>query len=49
MRTDGQREFVFLLNFNAAERTVPLGAGRYRDLLTGQAVKDRVTLGGYGA
>jgi beta-galactosidase len=49
LRTDGRREFVFLLNFVAAERTVALGRGRYRDVLTGAPVKGPLTLGGYGS
>jgi beta-galactosidase len=49
VRTDGLREFLFLLNFNAAESVVSLGGRRYRDVLTGQEVKSRAKLGVYGS
>jgi len=49
VRTDGRREFLFLLNFNAAGRIVPLGAGRYRDVLTGREIKGQAELGVYGS
>ncbi|MCB0130680.1 MAG: beta-galactosidase [Caldilineaceae bacterium] len=47
VRTDGQTEFIFLMNFNAASAFVDLGA-IYTDLLTGQTVGPAVTLGDYG-
>jgi beta-galactosidase len=49
LRTDGEREFVFLLNFRPDTETVPLGEGAFSDLLTGQKVKGSAKLGPYGA
>jgi beta-galactosidase len=49
VRTDGQREFLFLLNFDASESVVSLGRRRCRDVLTGQELKGQVKLGVYGS
>ncbi len=48
MRTDGEQEVVFLLNFNADERFVSLDGASYIDLLHGSAVQDDVEVAGYG-
>ena len=48
LRTDGQREFVFLLNFQAQARTINLGRAAGKDLLTGGAVGRSLKLPGYG-
>jgi beta-galactosidase len=49
LRGDGEREFVFLLNFAAAPRRVPLDGRPYRDLLTGETVRaPSLRLGPYG-
>lgn len=47
VRTDGEREFVFLLNFAPEPRSVEVGAG-LTDLLTGESAPAVVALGGYG-
>ncbi|HAS81381.1 MAG TPA: beta-galactosidase [Verrucomicrobia bacterium] len=47
LRTDGETRYVFLLNFNASEVTVPLD-GCYGDMLAGGTVDTRVTLARYG-
>lgn len=49
MRTDGKREFVFLLNFMGARKTITLGQAKFQDLLTGQKLTGRVTLSAYGS
>ncbi len=38
VRTDGKKEFVFVLGFNREPATVNLGKSRYIDLLTGETV-----------
>ncbi len=48
LRTDGERRFVFLMNFNPTPATVALGSAAGRDLLTGAAVSGQAELGPYG-
>lgn len=48
-RTNGERSFVFLLNFMPVRRTVGLGKKSFVDLLTGKRYSQRVTLGPYGS
>jgi beta-galactosidase len=49
VRTDGHREWVFLLNFNAAPVTVPVEGLAGPELLHGQSVGDGpLTLGPFG-
>jgi beta-galactosidase len=48
MRTDGTRDFVFLLNFNPEERSVALDGDDYTDLLQGVAVQGELKLAGHG-
>jgi beta-galactosidase len=48
MRTDGQHDLVFLLNFNAEQRSVPLDEAAYMDLLHASPVQDSVNVPGYG-
>jgi len=48
MRSDGVTRYVFVMNFNAGEIVVDLGATPRRDLLTGRDVQGPVTLEGYG-
>jgi beta-galactosidase len=38
VRTDGEREYVFLMNYNACSVSVDLGGASYADLLTGKSV-----------
>lgn len=47
LRTDGTRDFVFLMNFNDKPAQVDLDA-TYTDALTGKKAGDTVTLGRYG-
>ncbi len=50
MRTDGERRFVFLLNFTRREQTVDLGGARFTDLLDdGRPVEGAVRLPPYGS
>jgi beta-galactosidase len=48
LRTDGENKFVFVMNFNNAPVTVPLGKGSYQNLVTGQTVKGRLEMLPYG-
>ncbi|MBN1287596.1 MAG: beta-galactosidase [Anaerolineae bacterium] len=47
-RTDGAQDFVFVMNFAPAERTVELGPQPYRDILSGEPATGSITLGAYG-
>ncbi|MBN1247626.1 MAG: beta-galactosidase [Anaerolineae bacterium] len=47
LRTDGERPFIFLMNFNDAVRGIDLGEATYTDLLTGETLSGVVTLGVY--
>ena len=49
LRTDGKREFVFLLNFTSTRQELKLGPGKFRDLATGQSMTGTVAMAGYGA
>ncbi|HPD15141.1 MAG TPA: beta-galactosidase [Planctomycetota bacterium] len=48
VRTDGERQFIFLMNFAPNEAAVTLGRTRFTDLLTGQRVRGKATLPAYG-
>ena len=48
LRTDGERRFVFVMNFNAAPARVELGDGAYTDLLMGAAVRGALEMARYG-
>ena len=47
LRTDGERPFIFLMNYNDAVRGVDLGNTVYTDLLTGETNTGVVKLGVY--
>jgi beta-galactosidase len=47
-RTDGRRDFIFLMNFTPKAQSVPLPAARYTDMLAGQAASGEVKLPPYG-
>ncbi|MEW6360224.1 MAG: beta-galactosidase [Planctomycetota bacterium] len=49
LRTDGERRFVFLLNFNAEPVSIALGGGKCEDLLTGKRIIGTIDLDAYGA
>jgi beta-galactosidase len=48
LRTDGARDYVFLLNFTAGPAEVTLDGATYQDLLSGEAVAGKIVLGPYG-
>jgi len=47
-RSDGERQFVFLMNFTPRDATVSLGPGSRTDLLTGKRVRGKATLPAHG-
>jgi beta-galactosidase len=47
LRTDGETEYIFLMNFERAPARIDLGAHAYVDLLTGTRVAGRIDLEGY--
>ncbi|HMP76712.1 MAG TPA: beta-galactosidase [Kiritimatiellia bacterium] len=49
VRTDGEREFIFVLGFNREPVHLDLGAAAYRDLRTGVEYRGRTTLPAYTA
>ena len=48
LRTDGEKRFVFVMNFNPAPSVVNLGQAGYYNLLTGAEVKGKLELPAYG-
>jgi beta-galactosidase len=48
LRTDGEREFVFLMNFDPDSQSINLGRERFTDLVTGETIEKTVELSGYG-
>ena len=48
MRTDGERDFVFIMNFAPEHRAVTLDDAAYTDTLTGEAVSGAIALDGCG-
>ena len=48
-RTDGERTFLFLLNFSAEWQMIDIGSEVYLDVLTGEEVRGRVPLDEYGS
>ena len=49
MRTDGENDFIFLLNFQPGARKVNLGRRECSDMVSGQHVNGTVTLPAYGS
>lgn len=47
-RSDGARDYIFLMNFTAEPQRVDVGAASFADLLSGEAVSGIVRLGVYG-
>ncbi len=47
LRTDGETDYVFLLNFKPEDRTVDLGAAELADMLTGETLTGRIDLAAY--
>ncbi len=48
-RTDGEREFLFVLNFTSSPKIVPLGACRFRDMIAGTTVEGSLDLPANGS
>lgn len=48
LRTDGKREFIFLMNFKSNAQSIDLGEKSFTDYLTGEAVVGELQLHGYG-
>jgi beta-galactosidase len=48
VRTDGTREWIFLLGFNREAVTFDLGTARYRDRIGGRELTGRIRLEPYG-
>lgn len=48
LRTDGEREFIFLMNFKSNAQSIDLGEKSFTDYLTGEAVGGDLQLHGYG-
>ena len=48
LRANGQREFIFVLNFNPEPQTINLSQQRFTNLLTGEPVTGDLRLAGYG-
>jgi len=48
MRSDGEDEFVFIMNFTADEQKIHAGGESFIDMLTGDAVRGDIRLDGYG-
>jgi len=49
LRSDGERQFVFLLNFKPAACWIDLAGEEFADFLTGRAVEGGIDLSGYGS
>ncbi len=47
-RTDGQNDYIFVMNFASYQRTVDLGDEELLDMVDGRKVKGEVILPGYG-
>ena len=47
-RSDGETDYVFLMNFSDTEKTVDLNKDVFRDMLDGTRVEGRLQLSGYG-
>ena len=48
-RTDGTREFVFVLGFNRQDCRIDLGPAKFKDVITGEAVSGQLDLPSYTA
>jgi beta-galactosidase len=48
LRRAGERQFIFLFNFDEQEHLVELGPGRYLEKLSGRSVAGSLRLEGYG-
>jgi beta-galactosidase len=48
VRTDGERDYVFIMNFNSDSQSVTLDDSQYTDKLNGQPITGQVSLEPYG-
>jgi beta-galactosidase len=48
MRTDGEKDYIFVMNFTQEEKTVELDEKEYIDLLEGETLNRKITVPGYG-
>jgi beta-galactosidase len=48
LRTDGKKEFIFLMNFKPEKQEVQLGRNSYRNLLNGKTIEGKLPLPSYG-
>lgn len=48
LREDGEKKFIFVMNFNNSPAFVDLGGSAYRSLLSGEVVAGSLELGPYG-
>ena len=48
LRTDGDNDFVFLMNFNNYEEKVILEQGKYEDMLSNSKLEEEIILAPYG-
>ena len=48
LRTDGESDYVFLMNFKRDEQTVDLGGQAYQDLISGETRSGNLAMPGYG-
>jgi beta-galactosidase len=49
VRSDGSREFLFVLGFNRKPVSINLGKKHYRDVLTGKTLHNKLRFAGYRA
>ena len=47
-RSDGENDYIFIMNFSPEEKKVKLPEGSFIDLLDGNKVEGEITLSGYG-
>ncbi|MGE7053840.1 Beta-galactosidase C-terminal domain, partial [Paenibacillus glucanolyticus] len=48
IRTDGESDYIFIMNFSNEPRQVALDGARYSDLVSGEAVGAELELAPYG-
>lgn len=48
MRSDGKRDFIFIMNFTSEEKVVDLGDREFKDMVNEQTISGKLTLKGYG-
>lgn len=48
MRSDGERDFIFVMNFTSDEKVVDLGDEEFTDMIDGGAIADKLSLPAYG-